>query len=183
MTSEEANMTIQSGVVDIGAYEAGRAERGGIRSARPAPVYARREIIGRDGEVHQFTGALLGHGTSHRDHHNHYPRRFAQRGEKCSACRWFEVAIYRRTTAHDDPTGVTLGHDYVIHTVGWSVIPGEQRLSRVQFTSSAFEIIEMLTVRHQDKEPFIAVQSARALAQAAGVDQAVRDAYINRAVV
>lgn len=135
-------------------------------------------VAGRDDEVIQFDGVLLGTGTSQRDEHTHHRSRTARKGEKCSACRWFEVALYRRWFTPDRSES-----DYVVHTVGVSTVPGEQRLSRVSFTTSAFEVLELLTVRKPDSDPFIAVQSSRALAQAASRDEDIRDAYINRAVV
>jgi hypothetical protein len=78
---------------------------------------------------------------------------------------------------------VTAAGTYVVHTVGESVVPGETRLSRISPTPSAYEVIELLTVRRREQEPFIAAQSSRALAQAAELDDGLRDAYINRAVV
>lgn len=151
------------------------------------------ELAGRDLRPHRFTGQLLGSGTSRAEHHAHDESHAARPGEKCSACRWFEVAIYRRYV-DVDVRGVpsadllkvetALGkRDYVVHTVGGSAVPGEDRRSRVSFTPSAFEVIELLTVRPRDGEPYIAQQSALALAQAAALDGELRDAYINRAVV
>lgn len=145
------------------------------------------ELIGRNGVAHRFTGALLGSSTSYSVDHTHAAGQHAPRGAKCSACRWFEVYIYRRARTNGaGPTGnglVDTPADYVVHTVGGSSVPGERRFSRVEFTSSPFEVIELLTVRPVDRDPFIAAQSARALAQAAELDDGVREAYINRAVV
>ncbi len=144
------------------------------------------KLVGREGDEFAFTGIRLGHETSYQDQHTHHPRRAAAKREKCSACRWFEVSIYRRyvevETSVGDMLGAT-GADYVVHTVGASNVPNEQRLSRIAVTESAFEIVELLTVRKIDEQPFITVQSSRALAQAAARDEDVRDAYINRAVV
>lgn len=134
------------------------------------------EITGRDGKLHRFTGRLLGAATSRVNDHNHATT-FAPRGDKCSACRWFEVAVYRFRASNDVHDG------YVVHTVGGSVVPGEQRLSRVEYTDSAFEVIELLTIRPSNRKPFMMSQSARALAQASDHDDDLRDAYINRAVV
>jgi hypothetical protein len=132
------------------------------------------DLLGRDGEPFSFTGAKLGHGSSARNHHNHNTSidEFAPQRYRCSGCRWFEVDIY--LTAEDR---------YVVHTTGVSVVPGESRLSRISVTESPFEVIELLTVRKKNEEPFITTQSARALAQAAEVDDGIREAYINRAVV
>jgi len=137
------------------------------------------ELEGRNGSRHEFTGALLGSGSSRSEHHSDHRGESAQRGTKCSACRWFEVAIYRREPNRHN-RGVA---DYVVHTVGNTTVHGERRLSRIKYTRSAFDVLELLTVRPVDRDPFIAAQSARALAQAAQLDEDIRDAYINRAVV
>lgn len=150
------------------------------------------KLVGREGDEFAFTGIRLGHETSYQDQHTHHPRRAAAKREKCSACRWFEVSIYRRYATEgidfetEPPTIFQIDPepgDYVVHTVGASNVPNEQRLSRIAVTESAFEIVELLTVRKIDEQPFITVQSSRALAQAAARDEDVRDAYINRAVV
>lgn len=140
-------------------------------------------LVGRNGAEHRFTGQLLGAGTSHQTHHYHN-NQFARRGEKCSACRWFEVAIYRRTADAKGhvPVGADHGFDYVVHTVGATIVPGEQRLSRVEYTTSSFEVVELLTIRPNDREPYMMTQSARALARAAELDDGIREAYVNRAV-
>jgi hypothetical protein len=135
-------------------------------------------LAGRDGREITFRGAVLGSGSSKRDEHSHYSGYYARKGEKCSACRWFEVTIYKRTLPTGDAT-----YDFVLHTIGNSIVPNEQRFSRVAETSSAYELVELLTVRPYHGDPFIAAQSQRALAQAASLDDDVRDAYVNRAVV
>lgn len=156
----------------------------------------RIEIFGRDEDPFNFLGAPLGAGSSRRDTHIHDQNRdeFARRGTRCSACRWFEVALYRRflDTEIDlsDPANPKLkkmiepeAADYVIHTVGASIVPNEKRLSRVEVTDSAFEVVELLTVRQGDNPPWIPAQSVRALARAAELDDGLREAYVNRAVV
>lgn len=136
----------------------------------------RQELVGREGRRHEFSGIQLGASTSRTETHTDHSSEYARRGEKCSACRWFEVAIYRRYRLNADP-------DYVVQTVGASDVPGERRFSRVQYTVSPFSVIELLTVRPVDRDPFIAAQSALALAEAADLDDGIREAYINRAVV
>jgi hypothetical protein len=165
-----------------------------VATAGSADALKQFKLVGREGDEFAFTGIRLGHETSYQDQHTHHPRRAAAKREKCSACRWFEVSIYRRyltesvdlKTNTDQPRIYPIDPvpgDYVVHTVGASNVPNEQRLSRIAVTESAFEIVELLTVRKIDEQPFITVQSSRALAQAAARDEDVRDAYINRAVV
>lgn len=157
------------------------------------------ELVGRDGETFDFLGKPLGVGSSQQDDHRHDVARdrYAPRGVRCSACRWFEVAIYRRYVTEGidlktDPKRPKIYQldspepgDYVVHTIGASIVPGETRLSRITPTDSPFEVIELLTVRPRDgdQQPWIPAQSARALAHAAEFDDGLREAYVNRAVV
>lgn len=120
-----------------------------------APLTAQHRLTNRDGSTLEFAGKLLGHGTSFRD------------GKE----RWFEVDIYSHSEG-----------GWIVHTQGRSVIDGERTLTRIVQTSSAFEIVELLTVNHGGRQ-FLPSQSARALAQAAQWDDDVRDAYVNRAVI
>lgn len=127
---------------------------------------------------HTFTGEVLGTATSEARNHNHDSDFLSAttppvegRRAKCSACRWLETTIY-----------ATDNGKFVIHTNGRSIVPGEKDYVRVTFTESAYEVVEILTVKGQ-KEPFIPAPSARALAQAASVDEDMRDAYVERAVV
>ena len=126
-----------------------------------------------------FHGIILGSATSEDKQHNHpgdyLPASAQPAGGKrpsCSACRWFAVALYDDTDTDE----------YVVHTIGRSIIPGEIDYARVSRTQSAYEVVEILTVR-QKGAVFIAAPSLRALAQAAALDDDIRDAYINRAVV
>lgn len=150
------------------------------------------KLRGRDGDDFEFEGVLLGRDTSEQDMHTDHPGEYAKKYEKCSACRWFEVSIYRRYTTQEidllttPPTIIDVKpepSDYIVHTVGGSIVPGEHRLSRISCTDSGFEVLEFLTVRKHNAEPFITAQSSRALAQAASKDEDLRDAYVNRAVV
>lgn len=126
------------------------------------------DLVGRDGTILRVLGQHLGHGTS----------------EQAGKDRWFEVDIYLTATG------------YIVHTQGKSSRVGEHTLSRIRHTSSAFELIEILTVkrciidgRHtcdipsHEKRLYLPRQSSHALAQAAQWDDDVRDAYVNRAVL
>lgn len=135
----------------------------------------------------EFHGAIIGSATSERDDHRGHPgTEYAPRNVKCSACRWLEVTIYLRRNG-DPSTNDAPTYDYVIHTLGASDVPGEIDFVRLWETSSAFEVVELLTVRRNrapgNTETFIPVQHARALAQAASIDDEIREAYVNRAVV
>lgn len=120
-----------------------------------APPVTRHQLDDRAGGCYEFEGQHLGSGTSYTSVKD----------------RWFEVDLYRR---NDDGR-------FVVYTRGMSRLSDEVPRIRLIVTSSAFEIIELLTVHHNDKT-YIPRQSARALAQAAQWDDDVRDAYVNRAV-
>lgn len=132
---------------------------------------------------HTFNGRIIGAGTSETAHHNHAEDWLAPspsplndgtaapRRRKCSACRWLETTLYRTDMGK-----------YVVHTIGRSIVPGEIDYVRVTFTPSAYEMVEILTVK-SGREPYIPDPSARALAQAAEDDDRIQDAYVNRAVV
>jgi len=126
-----------------------------------------------------FTGRIIGAGTSESRDHNHasdymepaaYTGDTSQRRRKCSACRWLESTIYETDTG-----------GFVVHTVGRSIVPGETDRHKITFTGSAFEVVEVLTIKGIN-EPFLPDPSARALAQAASLNEDVREAYVNRAV-
>lgn len=121
-----------------------------------APQATKHRLTDRGGQPYEFVGEHLGHGSSAAD----------------GKTRWFEVNVYVRKD----------NDAYVVETLGRSSIPGETTYVRIIETTSAFEIIELLTVNHNGKI-YLPRQSARALAQAAQWDDDIRDAYINRAVI
>jgi len=124
-----------------------------------------------------FDGKVLGRATSQQPDHNHDAPFVAPgfdengRKNKCPACRWLEVTVYATT-----PRG------YVLHTIGKTVVPGEIEFARISRTASAFELVDIATVRSGNK-PYLPAPSSRALAQASDKDDDVRDAYVNRAVI
>jgi hypothetical protein len=119
-----------------------------------APTGQTYELTDRDGDVVVFLGRHLGEGSS-----------FLEGKE-----RWFEVDLYK---THDAT--------FIVHTRGLSTVPGERTRIRIVETTSAFEVVELLTVNHGGKI-YLPRQSARALSQAAQWDDDIRDAYVNRAV-
>jgi hypothetical protein len=129
-------------------------------------------LHGRDGEV-TFTGEVLGESSSQGQRHNHpgdvSPSR--SRDQKCNACRWQETTIY----------GTSSG-DFIAFTVGRSTLPGEVDFANVVQTDSARELVDRLIVKSAAR-PFIPAPAARALAQAADLDDDIADAYDNRPVL
>jgi len=128
-----------------------------------------------EGEV-AVSAYLLGEGSSARPDAHTHEGEFAPPGQRCSSCRWQEVLILDEANAKSEVP------KYVIHTLGQSVVPGEFKKCRLSRTSSAFEIVEILTVRTRDGSIFLPAPASRALAQAADLDENIRDAYINRKV-
>lgn len=116
-------------------------------------------------------GRFIGLGSSEHRTHKDHAGEFAERGGRCGACRWFETRIFRLT----DDTG------YLIYNVGVSLVPGEQHLVTVERARTPQEVVERYT-RRRDGEVYLTSPSARALAQAAGYDDRMDDAYVNRVV-
>jgi len=138
-------------------------------------TYQKYKLTSKEGTL-EFTGRLIGSGNSVSVFHtNHDGYAYASQVPgvskvKCRACRWNDVALYRT----DDGA-------YIVHTRGRTVCPGEVDFGRLARTTSALEVVELLTVRANP--PFITLPGARALAQAAEDDDDLHDAYVNRAVV
>lgn len=140
---------------------------------------------------------FLGVGSSQASTHARgapHPDGFVTRGVRCNACRWFETRVFRELLLPDEVNDIAdlvgdevalrrvqLGN-YVIHSVGMSVVDGEVPLCSVAETRSPFTVVELMTTRRGGTEPFIAKPSARALSEAADNDPQLADAYVNRAV-
>jgi hypothetical protein len=116
-------------------------------------------------------GRFIGLGSSEHRTHKDHAGEFAERGGRCGACRWFETRIFRL----DDGTG------YLIYNVGVSVVPGETHFVTVERARTPQEVVERYTQR-RNGEVYLTSPSARALAQAAGYDDGMHDAYVNRVV-
>lgn len=131
-------------------------------------------IPGKDGDQ-RVDGKLIGSADSSRTHHNH-PGEFVgedpttgRRGH-CSTCRFTEVRIFKTDMG------------YAVATMGHTIVPGEVTFSHLRYMKSPHEVIETLTTRNPGKEPYLSRSAARALAQAANEDQALENAYVDRAV-
>lgn len=121
----------------------------------------------------ELTGKFIGMSSSERDTHNrntNHPEGYAPKGRPCSACRWSVFRVFREE-----------GGWYAIHHTGVSVVPGETLRFRHERVSTAYEVVESMTTR-RNREAFLTAAAARVLAQCAGHDVPLRDAYENRAV-
>lgn len=110
-----------------------------------------------------------------------YPKRYAPPGDRCSACRWFEVRIFEVDSYKNDNGAWVSGDKYLVLTCGLSDVPGEVAKRRAHWTNSPFAVLEALTQR-RGSTAFLPATSARVLAEAAAVDADIADAYVNRAV-
>lgn len=133
------------------------------------PVTSVRLPTSDGGELILHNTIQLGHHTSVRDqHYNHNGIDFAPKQQRCSACRWFEVALYRTP------------NDYVLWSCGHTIVPDENPRINVNRTANEFTIIELMTVR-KGSNVFLPQPSALVLASAAKYDAGIQDAYVNRA--
>lgn len=116
-------------------------------------------------------GRFIGLGSSEHRTHKDHAGEFAERGGRCGACRWFETRIFKL----DDGTG------YLIYNVGVSLVPGEQHFVTVERARTPQEVVERYTQR-RNGEVYLTSPSARAIAQAAGHDDGMRDTWAHRVV-
>lgn len=113
---------------------------------------------------YEIEGRCIAEATTHRAQHvylMHPEGQFASRGERCPACRWFEVRIY----ALADDT-------WVVETVGQTVVPGEIVKRQVFFCDTPRRVVSCL-VQSRAETPddfFIPATSRRALDDAAEED-------------
>lgn len=120
----------------------------------------------------ELNGKLLGVSSSHWDRHvGHKPEEYVAPGDRCGACRWFEVRIFRDQD----------NKQYMIHYAGRSIIPEEKTRSRYEWLNGAHAVLESLTTRRV-AGVYLTPPAARVLAQAAGQDKALEEVWINRAV-
>lgn len=146
------------------------------------------ELLDRDEVPLVVRGRLLGYASSQREEHTHDPGYdYADRGERCAACRWLEVRIFTVTGElsagpdegdEDDEVFDEPRARYLVLTYGITIVPNEIVRHRAAWTDSAFEIVTLLSQRRHE-QTFVPLTSQRALAQAASRDPGIRDAFIN----
>ena len=122
------------------------------------------------GKTHTFKGQLIGAATSQRTEHNHEGVRADFGAPPCHACRWFEVRII-----------MTIDDEYVVSYEGFTTFERENHRSTVHRTRSPHTVIEHLT-QVRNREMFIPRTSRLALSEAAGRDDGMERAWIDRVV-
>lgn len=119
-----------------------------------------------------YRGERIGLGTSYLSRHTHAgeflpPGQKQPNGRKirCPACRWQEVSIYAIGQEH-----------YLVHSIGHTTVPGEERYEKSLYTKSVYEVLEFLIVRNRDGA-FLNGPCRTALAQAADEDREMERLY------
>jgi len=100
-----------------------------------------------------FTAQVIGYGSSYRanSHINHDPGTPLEKGERCSGCRWTDTAILRVKTgvewsAEAGKYMEVAPPQYVLVTLGKTIVPGEQQREMIVWTMDAAEVLRKLFV-------------------------------------
>lgn len=127
-----------------------------------------------DGPPIRIEGVFLAMSSSQRiGHENHQGAPYGKPGtwtgtnERCSACRWFEPRIFLEKA---EPGF------FGLYKVGQTIVPGEQVRRSYTRAGSAFELIESMAIR---QGTFLPTPARLVIAQAAGYDSEIRDAYLS----
>lgn len=134
------------------------------------------ELPVTDGGPVLIEGVFLGMASSQRaSHENHLGAPYGtdttwtSENQRCSACRWFEPRVF----IHDQEPRF-----FGLYKIGMTIVPGEKvRRSYVQ-AGSALELIESMAIRRQGRL-VLPIPARRVIAQAAGYDTEIRDAYLD----
>lgn len=166
-------------------YSDDEAREAAVKGTDDAPLdvlsdefakFAKEEMEFEDREEDDFTvkgqtfaGVVLGFGTSfdpERDH-SHDPRVPVAEGDRCSACRWADVAILRASSDDNIPM-------YVVVTMGKSKNPGEDQRVSATWTSDPMGVLRALPVSGRNGAPAkIPQPNAAAFRNAATVDKGI----------
>jgi hypothetical protein len=119
-----------------------------------------------------FNGRRIGSASSRENTHSHPENRKAVRGERCSACRWFEVRIYIDERAREQRDRNDGG--YVLETVGRTVVDGEHDRFRTRLYHDPWLVIAKLVKRVGDNT-FLPTVAQIALEDAAVHDPALSE--------
>lgn len=127
-------------------------------------------LPGEEEEPLRLEGAFLGMSSSRRSGHLRHAGDFASRGERCSACRWFEPRIFREVSGRER---------FLLHQTGVSRVPGESDRVRIRWMLTAAEVVEALVTRGTSGT-FLTEPARLVLAQAAEFDEELHAARRER---
>jgi hypothetical protein len=126
-----------------------------------------RVVDGNEQEA-RLTGEFLGSGSSRKQSHRGHPQgTWGTREDRCSACRWIEILIFREIT-DDRPTG-----RYLVVKLGLTEVPSEVDRYSFKWAYSADDVVVAVSTRGTP----LTVPARSALARAAGRDTELREAY------
>jgi hypothetical protein len=125
-------------------------------------------------------GVFLGLGSSQEDQHNldtqperrgHPGREYAAKeGERCSACRWIEIRLFRFIPEESRQSF------YIVHTTGQTIVPGESpKYTLHKPTPSADTVGEILTVVNRENKPMLSRPARMVLSCAAKYDESIAE--------
>lgn len=111
---------------------------------------------------YEFDGCVIASSTSKQAHHPlliHDEGEYAAEGTRCSACRWFDITIYRNLSEGG----------WVVQTVGRSIVPGEDDRYRVHLCETPRAVVTALA-QTRDNNVYLPKVAQRALDEAADND-------------
>lgn len=120
---------------------------------------------------YELSGTVLGFGASRdlKGHRNHPAGTRPPEGERCSACRWAEIAILWVRV------GDAQTYTYALVTMGKTILEGEVTRPKTFWTEDAMSILEWLHVGGTNGVPRrIPLPNAHAFRYAAEVDAGIR---------
>lgn len=113
----------------------------------------------------EIRGTQLGTASSRADEHSHRETERLAPYQRCSACRWTEITVFRQ----DD--------GYSLVCQGMSSVPGEVPYAKINRADSAEEAVQRLyRVNRRGEnppEPFLPIVARKALRQAARLDDGI----------
>lgn len=133
----------------------------------------RFSVSDEDGATIEFVGVLLGEASGRKTRHTH--GLLEEPSRRCSACRWTEARVYRIMVSGTENLPRWRGADYVVELVGRTVVHGETDRRSAWRVASPHSVIELLNSSRSSS-----LAARLALSEAAGRDEALEDAYINR---
>lgn len=119
-------------------------------------------------------GTLLAQTSSRQFSHRHHTPH-AEPGNRCSACRWTRITIVR----DEDPEVI---RNYAVVSEGFSLVPGERTIGKVERTYSPLWVIRCLHRKNKDHEEYLSVVARNALLMACEYDQKLADECEKRGI-